>query len=117
FGAGIKWNLKGPWTIGLVLNSRYVFSDFLDGVGKNEYLDYTIVEPMTSNDPADPADWHKRRSSWEALAATSTSTAGSTINYTDLVGTKRGSAGNDFYMTTVFRVTYTFYKWRDPSWK
>lgn len=90
FGAGVKLNLRGPWTVGLELNYRYVFSDFIDGIGSKEHLGYT------------------------ALANPKAAAAG---NYSSVIGTQRGDDGNDFFMTTVLKVSYTLYKYRDPSWK
>lgn len=108
FGAGVKYNLSGslaPWSIGLELNYRYVFNDFLDGVGNKEYIDYSLF--AKNNAPSlDQADWEK---------LSYPSNSGNP--YATVIGTARGDKGNDSYMTAVLRVTYTFYKWRDPLWR
>lgn len=116
-GAGIKINGKGsfaPWSVGLELNYRYVFSDFLDGVGNKVYHDYSVTNPRKSNDAVQLNEWDSQRADWEKLAGHHEN-----LDYQDRVkkGYKRGGPGNDSYMTTVFRVTYTFYRWRDPMWK
>jgi len=119
FGAGVKLNGKGslaPFAIGLELNYRYVFSDFLDGIGNREYHDYSVVNPRKPNDAAHLNDWDLQRADWEQLAGPH-----KTMGYADLVnrGETRGQKekGNDSYMTAVIRLTYTFYRWRDPMWK
>ena len=116
-GAGIKINGKGsfaPLSVGLELNYRYVFSDFLDGVGNKVYHDYSVTNPRKNNDATYLNDWNSQRSNWEKLAGPHNN-----LDYQELVnnGYKRGNPGNDSFMTTVFRVTYTFYRWRDPLWK
>lgn len=111
FGAGFKYNLSRSWapfSIGVELNYRYAFSDFLDGIGNgrddSKYIAY--------NDANVPSAWSQ--SEWEQLAGPHTG-----LSYTDLQtgNYKRGNPGNDFFMTATFRITYTLYKWRDPLWK
>lgn len=104
FGAGIKLNLRGPWTVGVELNYRYVFSDFIDGIGSNKHLDFASVNNLTDLGQND----------WEKLANPEAARAG---NYSTVIGNSRGNEGNDFFMTTVLKVSYTLYKYRDPSWK
>lgn len=110
FGAGVKLNLSGPFSVGLEVNYRYVFSDFIDGIGNNLHFDFADL----------PIDLNRKitQTEWQVLAA------GPIIGndqsaYDTLVsnGVKRGEKGNDFFMTTVLKVSYTFYKWRDPIWK
>lgn len=109
FGAGIKYNFSGPLSIAIELNYRYAFTDFLDGIGSEEYLDYNKIKNKLPEDPGFSAN------EWETLVAPSTKAG--THNYSDLIGRTRGQKGNDFFMTTVFKATWTFYKYRDPSWK
>lgn len=125
-GAGVKVNGTGtmaPWSFGLELNYRFAFTDFLDGVGNKPYESYATIfgEPQFV-DPMVPTieeldlhnSWTSYKEDWEKLAGPHNS-----IPYQDLVnsGYTRGQRGNDSYITTVIRVTYTFYKWRDPLWK
>lgn len=113
-GAGIKISGTGLWTpisFGIELNYRFVFHDFLDGVGNNKYHHYSAVQNwLRGSNLSEPQ--------WEQLAGPHLPTAEIT-DYRDLVnsGYTRGDKGNDSYMTAAFRVTYTFYKWRDPLWK
>lgn len=110
FGAGIKYNFSGPLTLALELNYRYTFSDFLDGIASGLYLDYNHI---SNNLPQGATKL--TQTDWETLV--SPSTQGGTNSYIDLIGRPRGHKGNDFFMTTVFKATWTFYKYRDPSWK
>lgn len=121
FGAGFKYNLSGPWSLAVEINYRYVFSDFLDGVGSGMYRAYDTLSPepaLPSNPSQDEIDahskWTNNKNRWELLTSPST---GGTPDYEDLINIPRGHKGNDFFMTTVFKATWTFYKYRDPSWK
>lgn len=112
FGAGVKYNFSGPLSIAIELNYRYAFTDFLDGIGSGEYLDYNKINNKLPGDLSIP---ELNQTDWETLV--SPSTQGGTNSYIDLIGRPRGHKGNDFFMTTVFKATWTFYKYRDPSWK
>lgn len=115
FGAGIKLNLRGPWTVGVELNYRYVFSDFIDGIGSNKHLNFTAVENFTNKTNAEYfSDLGITQTQWEKLANPEAAKGG---NYSTVIGNSRGNEGNDFFMTTVLKVSYTLYKYRDPSWK
>lgn len=109
FGGGFKYNLSGrltPISLALELNYRYVFSDFIDGAAEGKYQDYNLISPK----PKTITD----QSEWEKLAGPHTSES-----YANLVNGNfsRGDRGNDLYMTAVFRITYTLYKYRDPLWR
>ena len=110
FGAGVKLNLSGPISVGLEVNYRYVLSDFIDGIGNKSYVDYNL---FTYDKKPNLSDQE-----WQVLAAGPIISNDQTA-YDNLVsnGVKRGEKGNDFFMTTVLKVSYTFYKWRDPIWK
>lgn len=105
-GAGFKVNLKGEFSVGLQLSYRFPIgksSDFLDGTSKN-YLPYVAVQ---RNIPTGTG-----QTAWEQSAS------GSAAAYADLVGSARGALkGGDRYLTTVLTLSYSIYKWRDPSWK
>lgn len=42
FGAGFKYNLRGPWSVGIELGYRLAFTDYLDDVSGN-YVDNRLV--------------------------------------------------------------------------
>ena len=60
FGAGFKYNLRGPWSVGIELGYRLALTDYLDDVSGN--YPQTTTPPFL-NDPDDPsfrhsvADW------------------------------------------------------------
>lgn len=114
FGAGFKYNLSGrltPFSIGVELGYRYVFSDFVDGVGNSKHISYK--DAYVNIDQEDR--YIDDRATWEELARTYPDP---NLSYDNLVATdnKRGARGNDYFMTATFRITYTLYKYRDPLW-
>lgn len=107
FGVGVKYGLKGttaPISIGLELQYRYAFTSFLDGVGRDAVKGSAPTGPFpTINIPyQDDPNIPQYVSSSELQP-----------DFT----TYQGNNKNDFFMTGVFKVTYTFYRWRDPLWK
>src|SRR5690606_1957779 len=106
-GAGVKVNGTGtlaPWSIGLELNYRFAFTDFLDGVGNKPYESYsTIFDEPQFLDPLFPTteeldlhkSWTDYKNDWENLAGPHKS-----IPYQNLVngGYTRGQRGNDSYI-------------------
>ncbi len=121
-GAGIKISGTGLWTpisFGIELNYRFVFHDFLDGVGNNKYHHYSAVQNWLRGSNLSKLQWEQLAGSSIMLTSTSPQSGpySGSPDYAKLIGTKRGDKGNDSYMTAAFRVTYTFYKWRDPLWK
>lgn len=106
FGTGVKLNWSGPWSWGIELNYRYVFSDFLDGIGNKEYA-------ISTKFPLDP----NRRLSYNDRRFIVLDPAGPSSPSGVTSKVISGEKGNDFFMTTVLKVSYTFYKWRDPIWK
>lgn len=97
FGVGVKYNLPGtlaPWSVGLEAHYRYVFNDFLDGIAEGAVLDGTVSSITPSLNPP------------------------SYLQNTNILDQRYvGDSRKDFFMTGVLKVTYTFYKWRDPLWR
>lgn len=120
FGTGVKINGTGRWapvSVAIELNYRYAFHDFLDGVGNNEYHNYSTVEPWLSKSNLSVLEWEQLAGPSIPSTPPQSGPISGSADYAELVGKKRGDPGNDSYMTTVLRLTYTFYKWRDPIWK
>ncbi|MGJ1367792.1 DUF6089 family protein [Sphingobacterium spiritivorum] len=91
FGAGFKYNIKGPWTVGAELNYRVVLSDNIDNVNRN----YATSMKEGIEQQIDPLVWESladRSGNWEA-------------NKGKLRGDGRP---HDAYMTFGLTVTYTF---------
>lgn len=137
FGAGIKYNVtphgkiakNSSLSVGIEFVFRYAFSDFLDGINNDYYIDHSSMLRPTEN-ITDLANQRRKlnRYYWQKLVSPSTSENRITLSnslieelqyqsYNNLVGRPRGHKGNDFFMTTVLKATWTFYKYRDPSWK
>jgi len=43
FGAGFRYNLRGPWTVGMELGYRIAFTDYLDDISGTYIFPYTNV--------------------------------------------------------------------------
>lgn len=85
FGAGIKYNISGKWTLAADLGYRYTNTDYLDDVSKN----YADKSQFTS-----PAA--------KALSDRS-------VGQVNAPGTQRGDyRPRDFYMFAGFTISYTF---------
>jgi hypothetical protein len=114
FGAGVKWYVKNGFSVGLEVNYRYTFSDFLDGVGNGKYEHYPVVTNGVTGTP-DYNDWNSKRIEWEKRVSP---TFGGIAAYNDLVNKEqsRGRKGNDFYMTTAIKLTFHLFSERDPLW-
>lgn len=114
FGAGVKWYVKNGFSVGLEVNYRYTFSDFLDGVGNGKYEQYPIVTNGVTGTP-EFVIWNDKRIAWEKRVSP---TFGGTSAYQDLVnnGQSRGRKGNDYYVTTAFKLTFHLFRERDPLW-
>lgn len=99
-GVGFKVNLKGRFSVGLQVNYRFPIGngyDMLDGVSGNYISPNNLDLSEVKN--------------WEQLSA------GNLTNYDTLIGSPRGTKGRfDTYLTTVFTVGYSIYKFRDYTW-
>ncbi|MGK6352390.1 DUF6089 family protein [Parapedobacter sp. DT-150] len=102
FGAGFKYNLRGPWTVGAELAYRLTLTDRLDDVSGN-YADFsTFGQPGYPPAPSiSPADWNN-------IANPSGSAA----------GTQRGDGRPyDSFMTVGISLSYTIFKGGCPEWQ
>lgn len=95
FGAGFKYNISGPWTLGAELGYRTALTDHIDNVSGN----YTTL--IYSDLPASTRAIIDERT-WKALADRSN-------NLENNAGKMRGNGQPlDGYMTAGVTVTYTF---------
>lgn len=94
FGAGVKYNFSGKWSLGAELGYRTAYTDYLDDVSQN-YVPATLA--------ADPTDAEIR----QALADPSD------IPHTH--GTQRGDyRKNDTYLFLGFTISFTFFNDKCP---
>jgi len=97
FGAGFKYNLRGPWSIGVELGYRLALTDYLDDVS-GEYFDY---DDLGSYAPVPRADW--------TLIANPSNAP---------IGSQRGDGRPyDSFMTVGITLSYTFFKGGCPEWR
>ncbi len=100
FGAGFKYNLRGPWSIGVELGYRLTLTDYLDDVSGN----YPLAPPPTL-----PANISAAQ--WQYLAYGVDPAAG-------LPGTQRGDGrAHDSFMTAGITLSYTIFKGGCPEWQ
>lgn len=114
YGFGIKYNLKGPWTIGAEVGYRTAFTNKLDNVSGNYAyrIDETTntIFPLTYQDL--PTDVQQRvdEATWNYLADPSNQ-----LNTNR--GKLRGSGGKyDGYMTAGLTITYSILSTRCYWW-
>src|SRR5690606_2704093 len=101
FGAGFKYNLRGPWSVGVEVGYRVALTDYLDDVSGN----YAKAPNFPSN--INFSDWF-----WLTYghAPATPSTVG--------VGTQRGDGRpNDSYMTAGITLSFTLFKGGCPEWR
>ena len=98
FGAGFRYNLKGPWSIGVELAYRLTLTDYLDDVSGN-YPDPTSL----------PSGYTGGLADWQYLAYRNTSFP---------VGSQRGDGRPyDSFMTVGITLSYTIFKGGCPEWQ
>lgn len=103
FGAGFKYNIKGPWTLGVEIGYRAALTDQLDNVSNN----YTT---LTYNDLPSSVRSQISEDTWTFLADPSG-------NLPQNAGKMRGNGkGLDGYMTAGFTVTYTLFSQKCYWW-
>lgn len=96
-GAGFKYNIKGPWTIGAELGYRTVFSNDIDNISNNYPIEYPNGDPIDKNSLIRVEDI-----SWSNLAFPN----GDHIQY---MGKAIGNGRKrDGYMTAGLTLTFTF---------
>jgi len=99
FGAGFRYNLRGPWSVGVELGYRLALTDYLDDVSGN-YPDPVQPPPFL---PVGLNDWQylTYRDSPAAVA-----------------GTLRGDGRPyDSFMTVGITVSYTIFRGGCPEWQ
>lgn len=107
FGAGFKYNLRGPWSVGVELGYRLTLTDYLDDVSGN-YPEVTT--PPFLNDPGDPSSRYSV-TQWQYLAYRIDPPTG-------LPGTQRGDGRPyDSFMTLGITLSYTIFKGGCPEWR
>ncbi len=102
FGAGFKYNLRGPWSVGVELGYRLALTDYLDDVSGN-YPANPDTRPAT-------VPSHVELSDWQYL---------SYRNKINVVpGSQRGDGRPyDSFMTVGITVSYTIFKGGCPEWR
>ncbi|MGV3763392.1 type IX secretion system protein PorG [Parapedobacter sp.] len=104
FGAGFKYNLRGPWSVGIELAYRLTLTDYLDDVSGN----YPDVSPTSPIVPFLPAG--RSVSDWEYLSYRGSPNA---VPYT-----QRGDGRPyDSFMTVGITLSYTIFKGGCPEWQ
>lgn len=109
FGIGFKYNLRGPWSIGIEVGYRQALTDYLDDVS-GKYRSFGS-QAATHN------TYMNRLNDLSAyLADPSIVPAGGT--YTPRPGTQRGDGRPyDSYMVAGFTISYTIFKGGCPEWQ
>ncbi len=104
FGAGFKYNLRGPWSVGIELGYRFTLTDYLDDVSGN----YSTVSPSSPILPFLPPG--RTVSEWQSLAYGNSPTAAP--------GTQRGDGRPyDSFMTVGITLSYTIFRGGCPEWQ
>ena len=99
FGAGFRYNLRGPWSIGVEVGYRLALTDYLDDVSEN----YPTGAPPRLPQGVAVSDWQYLTYRESATAAP---------------GSQRGdSRPYDSYMIGGFTVSYTIFKGGCPEWQ
>ncbi|GHE23192.1 type IX secretion system protein PorG [Sphingobacterium griseoflavum] len=105
FGLGMKYNLKGPWSLGAELAYRVVFNDDLDNISNNYPTPGQYPAAYASSFPEMDRIW------WESVAYPDPS------NIAAYQGKAKGNnRSTDGYMTAGFTVTYTLISKRCYWW-
>lgn len=105
FGAGFKYNLRGPWSVGLELGYRLTLTDYLDDVSGN----YSTVSTTSPILPFLPPD--RSVSDWQNLAYGNNSPNA-------IPGSQRGDGRPyDSFMTVGVTLSYTIFKGGCPEWQ
>lgn len=105
FGAGFKYNLRGPFSVGVELAYRLAFTDYLDDVS-GKYFDYNNFGQTGL--PVAPGNLDQQQ--WERLAYQGQPTT--------LAGTQRGDGRPyDSFMTVGITLSYTLFKGGCPEWQ
>ena len=107
FGVGFKYNLRGPWSVGVEIGYRLALTDYLDDVSGFYPTPGSEGTPPKNVTAADwPDDWHK-------LAFGGLSTASPLPS-----GTQRGDGRPyDSYMTAGITLSYTIFRGGCPEWR
>lgn len=100
FGAGFKYNLRGPWSIGMEVGYRLALTDYLDDVSGN----YPTQPP-----PRLPAQLSV--TDWQYLAYRNAA------NAAQPVGQRGDGRPYDSYMIAGFTLSYTIFKGGCPEWR
>lgn len=102
FGAGFKYNLRGPWSVGIEVGYRLAVTDYLDDVSGNYPASPPPFLPVTIS-----------VSDWEYL------TFRRRPNPTGMLsGTQRGDGRPyDSFMTVGITLSYTIFKGGCPEWR
>ena len=102
FGAGFKYNLRGPFSIGVELGYRLALTDYLDDVS-GDYFDLgNFGKPGYPPNPGIP------QPQWEQVANPS----GAPVN------SQRGDGRPfDSFMTVGITLSYTIFKGGCPEWQ
>ena len=108
FGAGFKYNLRGPFSIGVELGYRLALTDYLDDVS-GDYFDYNT---FGSQKPNSTDSYPKRppftQDNWEQIANPSDAP----------VNSQRGDGRPyDSFMTVGITLSYTIFKGGCPEWQ
>lgn len=99
FGAGFKYNLRGPWSIGVEVGYRLALTDYLDDVSGN----YASGPPPGLPQEIDLNDWY-----YLTYRNTPAATPGS----------QRGDGRPyDSYMTAGVTLSFTIFKGGCPEWQ
>lgn len=102
FGAGFRYNLRGPWSVGVELGYRLTLTDYLDDVSGN-------YSTASLSPPSLPAG--KGVSDWRYLAYGG-------LNPSGIAGTQRGDGRpNDSFMTVGITLSFTIFKGGCPEWQ
>ncbi|MFC3199410.1 DUF6089 family protein [Parapedobacter deserti] len=97
FGAGFRYNLRGPWSVGVELGYRLALTDYLDDARGNYPLGQPTDLPISANE-------------WEYLTYRNSQTA--------VPGSQRGDGRPyDSYMTVGLTFSYTIFKGGCPEWQ
>ncbi len=106
FGAGFKYNLRGPWSVGIELGYRLTLTDYLDDVSG----DYATSTPSTLPQFENSTGSSISPQIWRALAYGGSPNA--------VPGTQRGDGRPyDSFMTVGITVSYTIFKGGCPEWR
>ncbi len=97
-GFGVKWSYNDVWTLGLEVNHRITFTDYIDDVSTN-YVDPSIFETRFSADKAEMA---------AAMASRSIEIDPAQVNgFVSAPNEQRGDPkDNDSYYTITIRASY-----------